>query len=206
MQQSAQYKLSGSDRIGGIVMGMSDGLIIPFAIVAGLSNALHSSLLIFQSGLVITVVGAVAMGLGGYYTSREQPHEHDDLHGLDFDKETVETIKQEQEKDEKVWAQQQEAFGMDLSMTSKGTARHHALYIALGYFFGGLIPILVFFFNAVPMEALRFSVVITLTSLFVFGFLKAWFMARNPLIGAIKSTLAGVTTAAVAFFLAGLFA
>lgn len=205
MQEPAQYKLSGADRIAGLVTGMSDGLVIPFALVAGLSNVLQSSTPILQSGLVVTVVGAVAMALGGYYTGREQPHE-DDLTGLDFDKETEAIIKQEQEKDEQAWARQQEAYEVNVGMPGKAAARQHALYIGLGYCFGGLIPVLAFLFNTAPVLSLRISVMMTLAALLVFGFLKAKFTGRNPVVGAITATMVGALTAATAFFLAGLFA
>lgn len=206
MQAGTQHNSSGADRLGGLVTGMTDGLVIPFALVSGLSNASLSSATIFQSGLIVTLVCAVAMGLGGYYTGTEQPHDHDhDLKGLAIDDQTQTLIKQEQDKDDLAWAKQQEEYGMGVLFADKATAWKHALFITLGYFLGGMIPVVAYAFYNIPADALRASCIITLISLFVFGFLKAGFMGRRPLWGALRSTAVGAVTATVAFLLAGLF-
>lgn len=207
MQTSTPHNPSGPDRAGGLVAGMTDGLIIPFALVCGLSNASLSSPTIFQSGLIVTAVCAVAMGLGGYYTGTEQPdeHDHNDLDNLDIDEQTQNIIREEQVKDDWVWAKQQEDYGTEVLFASKSMARKHALYITLGYLLGGIIPVTAYAFYETPAEALRISAIITLISLFVFGFLKAGYMGRRPLWGALRSTALGAVTAVVAFLLAGLF-
>jgi vacuolar iron transporter family protein len=58
--------LGSSAFITDIVIGMSDGLTIPFALAAGLSGAVQSNAVVITAGIAEIVAGSIAMGLGGY--------------------------------------------------------------------------------------------------------------------------------------------
>src|SRR5215203_958733 len=62
--------LESSDFIRDIVIGMADGLTVPFALAAGLAGAVDSTALVLAAGLAEIAAGAIAMGLGGYLAAR----------------------------------------------------------------------------------------------------------------------------------------
>ncbi len=67
--------LGSSAFITDIVIGMSDGLTVPFALAAGLSGAVHSNAVVITAGIAEIVAGSIAMGLGGYLAGKtEQEH------------------------------------------------------------------------------------------------------------------------------------
>jgi len=59
-----------SETVRDVVIGMSDGLTVPFALAAGLTGAAAGSGIIVTAGLAEIAAGAVAMGLGGYLAAR----------------------------------------------------------------------------------------------------------------------------------------
>ena len=67
--------LKSSDMLRDIVIGMSDGLTVPFALAAGLSGAVSSTTIIVIAGIAEIAAGSIAMGLGGYLSGKtEQAH------------------------------------------------------------------------------------------------------------------------------------
>ena len=66
-----QHK-KGSESIQDMVIGMSDGLTVPFALAAGLSGAVASSGIILTAGVAEIIAGSIAMGLGGYLAGTAQ--------------------------------------------------------------------------------------------------------------------------------------
>ena len=70
-----EHHFLGSETVRDVVIGMADGLTVPFALAAGLSAAVTSTHLIVTAGLAEIVAGAIAMGLGGYLAARtDQEH------------------------------------------------------------------------------------------------------------------------------------
>src|SRR5512147_2725881 len=61
---------TGSETVRDIVIGMSDGLTVPFALAAGLSGVAHSSTIVITAGLAEIAAGSIAMGLGGYLAAK----------------------------------------------------------------------------------------------------------------------------------------
>jgi VIT1/CCC1 family predicted Fe2+/Mn2+ transporter len=61
---------TASESVRDVVIGMADGLTVPFALAAGLSAAVVSTDVIVTAGLAEVVAGAIAMGLGGYLAAR----------------------------------------------------------------------------------------------------------------------------------------
>src|ERR1700748_716223 len=67
--------LESSELLRDIVIGMSDGLTVPFALAAGLSGAVDNSSIIVIAGIAEIAAGSIAMGLGGYLAGKtEQDH------------------------------------------------------------------------------------------------------------------------------------
>ena len=218
-----------SDLVTDIVIGMSDGLTVPFALAAGLSGAVGiTTALIVTAGIAEVAAGSIAMGLGGYLAGRtEVEHYEAELkrefyeveHLPDKEKEEVREIfeqmglspnaqlmiVEELAKDKNKWVDFMMRFELGLEKPDAKRARNSALNIGVSYIIGGMVPLSPYFFANTPAEGLKLSCAITILSLFIFGFFKAKVTGQNPWIGALKVTLIGSVAAAAAFFIAGLF-
>ena len=220
--------LTSSDLLRDVVIGMSDGLTVPFALAAGLSGAVDQSSIIVIAGIAEVAAGSIAMGLGGYLAGKtEQDHyksemrrEHHEVENLRH-KELEETKEffaniglspalQEQAtaeiaQDKDRWVDFMMKYELGLDKPDPRRATKSALNIGLSYVAGGIIPLSPYFFIADSTEALKISVVATLICLFVFGFFKSKMTGVNPIWGALKVTLIGAVAAAAAFGVAKLF-
>jgi VIT1/CCC1 family predicted Fe2+/Mn2+ transporter len=207
-----------------IIIGMSDGLTVPFALSAGLSSIFVSSGHILAAGLLQLLAGAVTLGLGGYYAERtEMEHyqpESVDSEGTGADTERNETqhffsnlglskeIQQqamdEVSKDKKTWSDFVRKFDLEFSHPDGKRAIKSACNIGVFYILGGLIPLSPYiFFNAV-ITGLKISVLITLTALFIFGYLKGAISRNNPWPVAFRMMITGALAAGCAFCIAGI--
>lgn len=220
--------LKSSDLLKDVVIGMSDGLTVPFALAAGLSGAVGSSSIIVIAGIAEIAAGSIAMGLGGYLAGKtEQDHyksevkrEHDEVENL-RDREIEETKEffaniglsediqnkatEEIAKDKDRWVDFMMKYELGLDKPDPKRATKSALNIGLSYIVGGIIPLSPYFFIPVSSEALKYSVVATLICLFVFGYFKSRITGVNALWGAIRVMLIGAIAAAAAFGVARLF-
>jgi VIT1/CCC1 family predicted Fe2+/Mn2+ transporter len=211
-----------------IVIGMSDGLTVPFALAAGLSGAVSSTGIILTAGLAEIAAGAIAMGLGGYLAGRtaiehydaellreqeevervpeiEKQEVRDVFAGMGLSNETQHLIAEEVAKDKQQWVNFMMKYELGLDKPDPKRARNSALNIGLSYVVGGLVPLSPYFFTEVPLEGLRWSCGITVVALFVFGYFKAKATGQSPIGGAIRVMLIGSAAAAAAFFIARLF-
>jgi len=220
--------LKSSDALRDIVIGMSDGLTVPFALAAGLSGAVSSSTIIVIAGIAEICAGSIAMGLGGYLAGKtEQDHyqsevkrEYDEVEnkrdleieetkeffaniGLSeaLQKQATEEIAQDKDR----WVNFMMKYELGLEKPDPKRATKSALNIGLSYIAGGIIPLSPYFFISNSTDALKISVVATLICLFVFGYFKSRITGINPLWGAIKVTLIGALAASAAFGVAKLF-
>ncbi len=220
--------LKSSDLLRDVVIGMSDGLTVPFALAAGLSGAVDQSSIIVIAGIAEIAAGSIAMGLGGYLAGKtEQDHyssevkrEYDEVENLRH-KEIEETKEffaniglspalQQQATDEIAqdkdrWVDFMMKYELGLEKPDPKRATKSALNIGLSYIAGGIIPLSPYFFISSSTEALKVSVLATLICLFVFGYFKSKITGVNPFIGALKVTLIGAVAAAAAFGVAKLF-
>ena len=224
----AEQHLKSSDALRDIVIGMSDGLTVPFALAAGLSGAVSSTGIIVIAGIAEIAAGSIAMGLGGYLAGKtEQDHynselkrEYDEVErvperekeevreffdnmGLssDVQKKAVEEIA----KDKQKWVDFMMKYELGLDKPDPKRASKSALNIGLSYIAGGLVPLSPYIFIDVPIEALKISVVVTIICLFFFGFFKSKMTGVNPLAGALKVMLIGAVAAGAAFGVAKIF-
>jgi vacuolar iron transporter family protein len=217
--------LKSSVFITDAVIGMSDGLTVPFALAAGLSGAVSSNSIILTAGVAEIVAGCIAMGLGGYLAGKtEQEHYQSELKR---EYEEVETVpeKEMQEvmeifadygiskegqnilatelaKDKTKWVNFMMKFELGLEEPNPNRARNSALTIGVAYFIGGLLPLSAYFMTDTPSNGLKTSLLITTICLFIFGYFKAKVTGQNPLKGAIKVTFIGLIAAAAAYFVA----
>ena len=219
--------LKSSDLLRDIVIGMSDGLTVPFALAAGLSGAVVSSSIIIIAGIAEIAAGSIAMGLGGYLAGKtEQDHynselkrEYEEVERVpdvekqevkDFFKgiglsENIQTQAAEEiAKDKKQWVEFMMKYELGLDEPDPKRATKSALNIGLSYIAGGIIPLSPYFFINNSTDALKISVIATLICLFVFGYFKSKLTGVSPLLGAIKVTLIGAVAAAAAFGIAKL--
>ncbi len=217
-----------SELVTDIVIGMSDGLTVPFALAAGLSGAVHDTHVIVIAGLAEVVAGSIAMGLGGYLAGKteidhynaEQKREEwevDNLPerekeevrvifaGMGLSDETQHQIVDEMAKDKAKWVEFMMRYELGLEKPDAKRARNSALNIGLSYVVGGLVPLSPYFFTSTPIDGLKWSAIITVVCLFIFGFFKAKFTGQNKLEGAFRVMLIGSVAAAAAFFIARLF-
>lgn len=220
--------LKSSELLRDIVIGMSDGLTVPFALAAGLSGAVAQSSIIVIAGIAEIAAGSIAMGLGGYLAGKtEQDHyssevkrEYDEVEHLrhveiEETKEFFANIglspalqdqaTEEIAKDKDRWVDFMMKYELGLEKPDPKRATKSALNIGLSYIAGGIIPLSPYFFIADSTDALKISVVATLICLFVFGYFKSRITGVNPLWGALKVTLIGALAAAAAFGVAKLF-
>lgn len=209
------------------VIGMADGLTVPFALAAGLSGAVVSTGIIVTAGLAEIVAGSIAMGLGGYLAGRSDVEHYDS----EYKREIYEIDKLlEHEKDEvieiletygltreestpiveslatrpKDFADFMMRFELGLEKPEPTRALKSGLTIGGAYILGGLIPLAPYILVAEAHAALKWSIVITVVALFVFGYVKGQFTGAKPLKSAFQTCLIGSLAAAVAFFIARL--
>lgn len=211
-----------------IVIGMSDGLTVPFALAAGLSSAAVASNVIVTAGLAELAAGAISMGLGGYLAARSEF----DYYYSERRREIVETkVKPKVEKAEvekaltdfglasphaiavaetlskrpKAWIDFMMRYELGLEKPDPRRAIKSALTLGVAYIVGGLVPVSPYIFIERTQSALYVSIGVTLVALLVFGFIKGRFTAKKPLVAALQSTAIGSLAAGAAFLLAKLF-
>ncbi len=210
-----------------IVIGMSDGLTVPFALAAGLSGAVASTGIIITAGMAEIAAGSIAMGLGGYLAAKtdmehyaseqareqretEQVPEREEaevaqvFRDYGLAEEHVAPVVAALRANRKRWVEFMMRFELGLEAPNPARARTSALTIAGAYIAGGLVPLAPYFFIHKVSTALLVSVGLTLIALFLFGFVKARFTGMNPLRGAAQTVLTGGLAAGAAFAIARL--
>jgi VIT1/CCC1 family predicted Fe2+/Mn2+ transporter len=210
-----------------IVIGMSDGLTVPFALAAGLTGAVDSTGIIVTAGLAEIAAGSIAMGLGGYLAAKsdaehyakererekrevaEIPHEEmrevaEVFQAYGLTEQETGPIVQALRKQQKNWIDFMMRFELGLEKPNPRRAVVSALTIAGAYIAGGFIPLTPYMIAHTPSSALLFSVAVTLGALVVFGFIKGRFTGTRPLRSALQTALIGSTAAGAAFLIARL--
>lgn len=208
-----------------IVIGLSDGLTVPFALAAGLSGAVASSRIVVLAGLAEIAAGSIAMGLGGYLAARgdaehyvserhreereivERTHdEEEEIYEIfgqySVDRASAAPVLSALKKNPTAWVNFMMRFELGLEEPAPNRAHRSALTIAASYIAGGFIPLLPYMLVADNTAALKLSVVITLLALAVFGALKGKLVGTGWLRSAIQTVIIGGVAAAAAYFLA----
>lgn len=222
-----EHHLKSSDTIRDIVIGMSDGLTVPFALAAGLSGAVNSSTIVVTAGIAEIVAGSIAMGLGGFLAGRtesdhynsELKREYEEIERVpDQEKAEVKEvfagfglsvplqnqIADEMAKDKDKWVDFMMRYELGLEKPEANRATQSAFTIGISYIVGGIIPLSPYFFVSDSRNALYYSCAITLVCLFVFGYFKSKVTGQPALAGALKVLIIGTLAAAAAFGMAKL--
>jgi vacuolar iron transporter family protein len=217
-----------SDVVRDIVIGMADGLTVPFALAAGLTGAVNASHIIIVAGMAEIAAGSIAMGLGGYlaarsdedhYASEHRREEREIVERLDDEREEVHEILESYglerqsrehvlaafERNPATWVDWMMRFELGLEKPQPGRAVRSAGTIALSYIAGGMIPLAPYLIMPQALVALRYSVAATIVALAVFGFVKGRFTGVSPWKSAFRTTLIGGLAAGAAFSIAKLF-
>jgi VIT1/CCC1 family predicted Fe2+/Mn2+ transporter len=218
----------GSESVRDAVIGMSDGLTVPFALAAGLSAAVASTRVIVTAGMAEIVAGAIAMGLGGYLAARgdaehyaserrrevseveeipdEEAREVDLVfrnYGLSAEESGM--VVQSLTRRPKQWVDFMMRFELGLEEPDPKRAVQSAGTIAASYIAGGIIPLAPYMILHSSRAALLWSVVVTLLALGVFGLIKGRFTGTRPLRSGLQTVVIGGLAAGAAFLLAKLF-
>jgi VIT1/CCC1 family predicted Fe2+/Mn2+ transporter len=220
-----EQHFTSSEVIRDIVIGMSDGLTVPFALAAGLSGAVDVTRVIVIAGLAEIAAGSIAMGLGGYlaatsdaehYASERRREEEeivekpaaeikevtDILQGYGLSREQCAPIIDAFKNDHRAWVEWMMRFELGLEAPDPKRALNSAVTIAISYIVGGFIPLMPYILMHDPKQALLVSVAATLVALFVFGYFKGTFTGTRPLRSAFRTTLIGGLAAAAAYGIA----
>lgn len=177
-----------------IIIGLSDGLTVPFALTAGLSS-LGSSKLVITGGMAELVSGAISMGLGGYLAAKSELDYYkaevkkeklqfflkpemineeaaDILFDIGASEQTIQYFLRDLDSHPKKLIDFIIRFGKGLEEPAEGREFTSALTIGLSYFLGGFVPLLPYFFTSVVKTGLLISVIVMLITLFIFGYVK----------------------------------
>ncbi len=216
---------TGSEIVRDIVIGMSDGLTVPFALAAGLSGAIDSTSIIVTAGLAEIAAGSIAMGLGGYMAAKSDAEHYSSESAREAaevrDKADIEAaevavvfqsygltaeesrpIVDALRKQPEAWVNFMMRFELGLEKPDPKRALISAGTIAGAYIAGGFIPLGPYLFLPTASTALTISVITTLIALAIFGYIKGHFTGAPPLRSAIQTVFIGGLAAAVAFMIA----
>ena len=215
---------TGTATVRDIVIGMSDGLTVPFALAAGLSGAVDNTSIIVTAGLAEIAAGSIAMGLGGYLAARSDAEHYQ----AEREREELEVKQRAAVEEEEVsqvfrsyglsaqqaeplvaalrehpeaWVDFMMRFELGLEKPDPRRALASALTIAGAYVVGGFIPLGPYLALS-RSAALSASVGITLLALAAFGYVKGHFTGAAPLRSSVQTVLIGGLAAAAAFGIA----
>lgn len=216
---------TASDVVRDTVIGMADGLTVPFALAAGLSGAIDQTGIIVTAGLAEIAAGSIAMGLGGYMAAKsdaehyakererekrevaEIPHEEmrevaEVFQAYGLTEEQTWPIVQALRKQPRNWIDFMMRFELGLEKPNPRRALTSALTIASAYVAGGMIPLAPYMFTETTSTALSYSTFLTLIALLVFGFVKGRFTGTRPVRSALQTAFIGSVAAGAAFAIA----
>ncbi|CAA3024243.1 vacuolar iron transporter 1 [Olea europaea subsp. europaea] len=225
LNQHKEKHFTAGEIVRDIIIGVSDGLTVPFALAAGLSGANASSAIILTAGIAEVAAGAISMGLGGYLAAkseaehyiRELKRERDEIVAVP-DTEAAEVAEilseygiQQHEytpvvnalrKNPQAWLDFMMKFELGLEKPNPKRALQSAFTIAISYIVGGAVPLVPYIFIPIARKAVIASVVSTLLALLIFGYAKGHFTGNKPIRSALQTALIGAIASAAAFGMA----
>jgi VIT1/CCC1 family predicted Fe2+/Mn2+ transporter len=227
----SEHHFTAPEAVRDVVIGMSDGLTVPFALAAGISGAVgsnpHAATLVVTAGLAEIAAGSIAMGLGGYlaartdiehYASEREREVREIVELRDVEIEEVAKVFRDYgltetemapvvkaiTGHEKSWVDFMMRFELGLEEPQPRRARVSALTIAVSYVVGGLIPLAPYILLSDVQTGLYYSVGVTLLALAVFGWVKGTFTGISPWKGGMQTVVTGGLAAGAAFLIAKL--
>lgn len=218
---------TASEVVRDVVIGMSDGLTVPFALAAGLTGAISSTRIIVTAGLAEIAAGAIAMGLGGYLAAKSDAEHY--VKEREREKREVAEIPHEEMREvaevfqsyglteaetwpivdalrrqPKQWIDFMMRFELGLEKPNPKRAMTSAFTIGGAYAAGGFIPLSPYIATNNVSQALILSIAFTLVALLVFGFVKGRFTGMRPVRSALQTALIGSVAAGAAYLIAKL--
>lgn len=216
---------TGSETVRDVVIGMSDGLTVPFALAAGLSGAVSNHWLIVIAGAAEMAAGSIAMGLGGYLAAqsdadsyrselRREQREVDELpdveraevreilRGYGLQDAALDDVVHALTTDKETWVRFMMREELGLEEPHPQRALRSSLTIGGSYILGGIIPLLPYLWPLGVSTALMLSAVVTLIALAIFGWVKSLYTGLPPLRGALQTMMVGGLAAGVAYLIA----
>ncbi|XP_044962144.1 vacuolar iron transporter 1-like [Hordeum vulgare subsp. vulgare] len=220
-----EHHFTAGEVVRDVIMGVSDGLTVPFALAAGLSGASAPSSLVLTTGLAEVAAGAISMELGGYLAAKsEADHYERELSREQEEIITVPDIEAAEigeimsnyglepheygpmvtglRRKPQAWLEFMMRFELGLEKPDPRRALQSALTIALSYVVGGLVPLMPYMLISTAYDAMLTSVVATLVALFFFGYVKGRFTGSRPLFSALQTTFIGAAASAAAYGIA----
>ncbi|GLU02672.1 hypothetical protein SLE2022_199130 [Rubroshorea leprosula] len=228
LNEHKEKHFTAGEIVRDIIIGVSDGLTVPFALAAGLSGANASSSIVLTAGIAEVAAGSISMGLGGYlaakseadHYARELKREQDEIIAVpDIEAAEVAEILAEYgiepheyapvvnalRKRPQAWLDFMMKFELGLEKPDPRRALISAFTIAIAYVLGGLVPLIPYIFIPKATDAMVASVIVTLLALLIFGYAKGHFTGNKPVISAFQTALIGAIASAAAFGLAKAF-
>ncbi len=225
-----EQHFQSSDTVRDVVIGLSDGLTVPFALAAGLAGAVVATRLVVLAGLAEIAAGSIAMGLGGYLASRGDSEHYASERARREEMEVVErgrrtksrrlyeiflspTASRERaatpvlrslQANPRAYVDFMMRFELGLDEPAPGRALGSAITIAFSYIVGGAVPLAPYLLSHTMQDALQVSIIITLIALLIFGGLKGRLLGSPVIRSALQTMLIGGLAAGAAFALARL--
>jgi len=204
---------SNSDLVRDIIIGMSDGLTVPFALTAGLSGVLNTTHLIIVSGLSEIAAGCISMGLGGFLAGESEVEHYDTELKREFseidtvpktgvEKSLSTQVALQISRDKNRWAEFMMKLELNMVQPARNRAAKSGATIALSYLAGGFIPLFPYIVTRDSKTGFDISCIVTILALIIFGYIKSKVTGQPLIKGTIKVASIGILAAAAAYLLA----
>lgn len=214
MQEQNSYSFYTSDTLTNMIVGVSDGLSVPFIVVTAFSNVIENNSMIVLMGVIAAVMGGIAMGIGNYLSNKEQLEEK--LGVLDekeieimttsgITKDIIDKMELHAMSNKEQWEVMVGEYGLDLAKPDMRRIKNTAYSVTFFYMFAGLISVVPYYLTEVPSDGRIWSVSITLGLLALFGVIKAKVTGLSIVKEPARLLLLTSTAAAAMFFITGLF-
>jgi VIT1/CCC1 family predicted Fe2+/Mn2+ transporter len=223
--EHAEEHFTASASVRDTVIGMADGLTVPFALAAGLTGAAAQSAIIVTAGFAEIAAGSIAMGLGGYLAARsdaehyanelareereiiqfpevEKQEVRDVFESYGLSKEESNIVAESLSKRPSDWVAFMMRFELGLEQPSPSRAWKSGATIASAYVIGGVIPLSAYVLMDDVQQALKVSSVVTLIALAVFGAIKGKLNGVPVMKASLMTVITGGAAATAAFLIA----
>ncbi|KAH9794442.1 hypothetical protein WN944_011415 [Citrus x changshan-huyou] len=225
LNQHREKHFTAGEIVRDVIIGVSDGLTVPFALAAGLSGANATSSIVLTAGIAEVAAGAISMGLGGYLAAKSEADHY--ARELKREQEEIITVPDAEaaevagiladygiepheygpvvnalRKKPQAWLEFMMKFELGLEKPDPRRALHSALTIAIAYVLGGMVPLIPYMFIPRATDAVLASVAVTLVALLIFGYAKGYFTGNKPVKSALQTAFIGAIASAAAFGMA----
>ncbi|KAL9454134.1 hypothetical protein AB3S75_009690 [Citrus x aurantiifolia] len=225
LNQHREKHFTAGEIVRDVIIGVSDGLTVPFALAAGLSGANATSSIVLTAGIAEVAAGAISMGLGGYLAAKSEADHY--ARELKREQEEIITVPDAEaaevagiladygiepheygpvvnalRKKPQAWLEFMMKFELGLEKPNPRRALHSALTIAIAYVLGGMVPLIPYMFIPRATDAVLASVAVTLVALLIFGYAKGYFTGNKPVKSALQTAFIGAIASAAAFGMA----